>query len=121
MAGTNADNTSATVRNTALDCLRRWAEYSERYWFEIPSQPELGFFGTGFPNWGVQTNQKYIGAMAVPGRDGRSYILVANFADRPVKCRIPQLGPGRIDLATGARTQGSNIDLEPLSARLFAE
>ncbi|MFP4250877.1 MAG: hypothetical protein ACLFU7_14550 [Armatimonadota bacterium] len=45
--------------------LERWPQFAERYWWEDPERPDLGCFGTGYNNWGVQTNQKYLGAMAV--------------------------------------------------------
>ncbi len=44
--------------------LRRWAVAAERSWYPMPDEPELGCYGTGYDSWGVQTNQKYVGAMA---------------------------------------------------------
>ncbi len=49
----------------ALALLAGWAAYSELDWHEIPGQNGLGCYGTGYASWGVQTNQKYVGAMAV--------------------------------------------------------
>lgn len=31
----------------------------------MPGRPHLGCYGTGYNNWGVQTNQKYLSALAV--------------------------------------------------------
>lgn len=65
------------IVRTASECLRRWAEFSETYWYEPADRPDLGCFGTGYGNWGVQTNQKYLAAMGVlasgeAGEDGFS-------------------------------------------------
>ncbi|MFO7947167.1 MAG: hypothetical protein R6V19_10150 [Armatimonadota bacterium] len=49
--------------------LERWPKFAERYWWEDPARPDLGCFGTGYNDWGVQTNQKYLGAMAVLAAD----------------------------------------------------
>ena len=57
---------------TAADFLRvleRWPEFAERYWWDDPERPELGCFGSGYNNWGVQTNQKFLGAYAVLAAD----------------------------------------------------
>ncbi len=48
-----------------LKWLADWAEFSERWWYVPPGSPELGCYGTGYNSWGVQTNQKYLSAMAV--------------------------------------------------------
>jgi len=47
-----------------LDLLHKWAVNAERYWYPMPDDPQLGCYGTGYNTWGVQTNQKYLGAMA---------------------------------------------------------
>ena len=47
----------------ALSLLARWAENAERHWHPIPGRPEQGCYGTGYNNWGVQTNQKYLAAV----------------------------------------------------------
>ncbi len=49
----------------SLTLLRNWSQYAERDWHDLPDQPGLGFYGTGYNAWGVQTNQKYLSAMAV--------------------------------------------------------
>ena len=48
-----------------LDALTRWSAFAPNYWWDDPARPDLGCFGTGYNNWGVQTNQKFIGACAV--------------------------------------------------------
>ena len=57
-----------------LDLLEPWPAFAERFWYDVPGRPDLGCFGTGFNNWGVQTNQKYLGAVAAlaldPATDG---------------------------------------------------
>jgi hypothetical protein len=55
----------------ALSLLARWAENAERHWHPIPGRPEQGCYGTGYNNWGVQTNQKYLAALAVLAARGR--------------------------------------------------
>lgn len=53
--------------------LTDWARWAERHWTDLGGG--VGFFGTGYNAWGVQTNQKYLGTMAhlatgaVPGVD----------------------------------------------------
>ena len=54
------------------ECLERWAVFSERYFWSVPDRPRLGCFGTGYNSWGVQTNQKYLGAMAVLATEAKS-------------------------------------------------
>ncbi len=54
-------------------CLRwlgDWAENAEQWWYPIPGSSGLGCYGTGYNNWGVQTNQKYAAAMAVLATKG---------------------------------------------------
>ncbi len=50
-----------------LQQLRNWWPAAERWWHVIPGQPNLGCYGTGYNMWGVQTNQKYLAAMAALG------------------------------------------------------
>ncbi|HEV7299717.1 MAG TPA: hypothetical protein VGN72_10160 [Tepidisphaeraceae bacterium] len=45
--------------------MHRWARWAERWWYAVPGNPALGCFGTGYDWWGVQTNAKYVAAMAV--------------------------------------------------------
>ncbi len=48
-----------------LELLRCWQKAAEVYWYPLPDVPGLGCYGTGYNSWGVQTNQKYVAAMAV--------------------------------------------------------
>ncbi len=58
-----------TARCVAL--LKSWADAAERYWVDLPGG--LGFYGTGYSgHWAVQTNQKYVAAMAVIGETRRA-------------------------------------------------
>ena len=45
--------------------LQRWPAFARAYWWNCPDRPGLGCFGTGYNSWGVQTNQKFLGACAV--------------------------------------------------------
>lgn len=54
-----------------LTLLNNWAGYAERDWYDIPGSPGLGCYGTGYNSWGVQTNQKYLSAMAVLAAQGQ--------------------------------------------------
>lgn len=53
-----------------LMLLKNWAAYAERDWYAIPGRTDLGCYGTGYNSWGVQTNQKYVSAMAVLAAHG---------------------------------------------------
>lgn len=52
------------MRKTALELLTRWGRWAEFGWYQLPDNPSLGCFGTGYDAWGTQTNQKYLAAMA---------------------------------------------------------
>jgi hypothetical protein len=54
----------------SLTLLRAWADYAEKDWYDLPHQPGLGCYGTGYNAWGVQTNQKYLAALAVLSAHG---------------------------------------------------
>ena len=47
-----------------LRMVHAWSKAAERHWYQCPHDPELGCYGTGYNSWGVQTNQKYLAAMA---------------------------------------------------------
>jgi len=57
------------MRSKAMKALVPWPAFAERHWRDIPNAPGLGCFGTGFDGWGVQTNQKYLGACAALAAD----------------------------------------------------
>ena len=44
-----------------------WIAYSDRYVCPLPDAPDCAVFGTGYGQWGVQTEQKYIAALGVLG------------------------------------------------------
>ena len=48
----------------SLRLLTAWMGSAEAFWYPLPGHEGLGCYGTGFGGWGVQTNQKYLGAMA---------------------------------------------------------
>lgn len=50
------------LRGRALVLLGKWLPFSDTGW--LPLSDETGFFGTGYTGWGVQTNQKFLSAMA---------------------------------------------------------
>ncbi|GAB3762999.1 hypothetical protein [Microlunatus parietis] len=50
-------------RRTMIDSLTAWAAAADRYWVEPGGDGTVGWYGTGYDNWGVQTNQKYLGAV----------------------------------------------------------
>jgi hypothetical protein len=49
-------------RPRVLNLLHNWATNAESHWYELPEGQ--GCYGTGYNNWGVQTNQKYVTALA---------------------------------------------------------
>jgi hypothetical protein len=54
-----------------IRCLTKWIKASERFLYTPPERPDLECYGTGYDNWGVQTNQKAFAAFAVlAGRSG---------------------------------------------------
>jgi len=50
--------------SNAMEMLHRWARFAERDWLQL-DDTGIGCYGSGFNYWGVQTNQKYLAAMAV--------------------------------------------------------
>lgn len=42
--------------------LSRWLAWAQQDWRDCPDRPGLGYYGTGYNDWGVQTNQKYVAA-----------------------------------------------------------
>ncbi|MFW6146257.1 MAG: hypothetical protein ACOC7R_02880 [Planctomycetota bacterium] len=56
-------------RERMLGMLTRWAEAAEAHWCPVDGDA-LGVYGTGYNAWGVQTNQKYLAAMALLASTG---------------------------------------------------
>jgi hypothetical protein len=52
------------TQDHALELLHAWAVNAERHWYPIPGRPGQGCYGAGYNAWGVQTNQKYMAALA---------------------------------------------------------
>ncbi|MFN2229552.1 MAG: hypothetical protein ACK2VA_07265 [Anaerolineae bacterium] len=83
-ADTDAGVPHRELRSRILTLLTGWAAHAEQYWYEMPDAPgfgarmqgQLGCYGTGYNAWGVQTNQKYVSAMAVLGTLGGKTGLV---------------------------------------------
>lgn len=57
-----------------LRLLARWGRAAERWWRDVPGRKGVGFYGTGYNHWGVQTNQKFVGAMAVLAEKGSGVV-----------------------------------------------
>ena len=64
-----SSHADAGGRSGHLELLEPWAKFAERFWYDLPGHRGLGCFGTGFNSWGVQTNQKYLAAMATLALD----------------------------------------------------
>jgi hypothetical protein len=60
----------SSLTSRCVRLLQSWAQASEQYWVDVPAVDGLpvGFYGTGYNQWGVQTNQKYLAAMAMLGQ-----------------------------------------------------
>ncbi len=95
-------NPSLSVSDLELSAtvhlLQRWMEHGEQNWVDVPGRPGLGFYGTGYNNWGVQTNQKFLSAMAVLSELGPKFMdLEASCVD---KARRRALAALRFSLAS---------------------
>jgi len=69
---TSLSDNSGVIIVTGADFIRvlsRWPQLAGRYWWDDPQRPDLGCFGTGYNSWGVQTNQKFLGAYGVLATD----------------------------------------------------
>lgn len=89
---------TAASRSRHLELLQRWPAYAERFWYTLPGRPDLGCFGTGFNSWGVQTNQKYLGAVAALALDPASDERAMGLSRDHLMARA--LAALRYDLAT---------------------
>lgn len=45
--------------------ISKWIDFAERDFRIPPERPDLGYYGTGYDAWGVQTNQKYAACLAL--------------------------------------------------------
>jgi hypothetical protein len=81
-------NTEASNRALIVDAgragalLSGWMSYAEKDWHNLPGEKGLGCYGAGYQSWGVQTNQKYLGAMAVLAAQGGAGVSRQKARDR---------------------------------------
>ncbi|NLX59417.1 MAG: hypothetical protein GXY74_10065 [Phycisphaerae bacterium] len=87
-------------RRRHLELLLPWPRFAERFWYPIPGRGDLGCFGSGFNHWGVQTNQKYLAAMAVLAMDDAADERAAGMSREQMLDRA--LSALRYELATHA-------------------
>ncbi|MBL4700245.1 MAG: hypothetical protein JKX85_03220, partial [Phycisphaeraceae bacterium] len=74
-----------------LKSLSRWLTSAQPHWVKLPDHSGLGFYGTGYNDWAVQTNQKFIAVTAT----------LATLDDRNVEQNLSQcLSALRYSLAT---------------------
>jgi hypothetical protein len=65
----------ASLHDTAINLLTRWAEAAEALWHTDPGNPDSGYFGSGYQTWGIQSNWNYAGTLAT---------LAARFPEKPL-------------------------------------
>jgi len=100
----------AASRSLHLELLAPWPKFAERFWYDLPGRPGLGCFGTGYNSWGVQTNQKYLAALAALALDPATDVRAAGMSRDELMGRA--LAALRYSLATHVsgdvlRTDGS--------------
>ncbi len=101
------------VRRLAAECLTRWTPAAQRDWFPIGQRPHLGCYGSGYNSWGVQTNQKFLGAMAVLASiDGPCRDLAAERALAALRFSLASHHTG--DLACTDGTKWGRTWISPL-------
>lgn len=52
-----------------LEMLKNWAQASRKYIYTPKDRKDLSCYGTGYDNWGVQTNQKALAAFGILGAE----------------------------------------------------
>lgn len=93
----------------ALDLLSQWPKFAGRDFWTAPG--DSGCYGTGYNGWGVQTNQKFMGAMALLATDadfdadlvGLSQAEVLDWALKSLRFSLATHHTGASDLADGTR------------------
>lgn len=60
---------SNELYDTYLRYLSEWIPFSRKHFYRLPDHPELACYGTGFDEWGIQTNQKAFAGYAVLADD----------------------------------------------------
>ena len=88
------------LRAELAENLSTWLRAAERYWYDDPAEPTRGWYGSGFDNWGVQTNQKYVAAAATVAAYGsdpqtRSFAAARALAALRFSLWSHRSGPGR--------------------------
>jgi len=66
------DTAPEGTSTACLAALARWLPAAERDWYWVDRPAAIGCYGSGYDGWGVQSNQKYCGAMAVLGALGEA-------------------------------------------------
>ena len=80
--------------SNSLRLLEEWYQYAEKYWYDLPEEKKWGCFGSGYNHWGVQTNQKYLAAMAVLADRGHENALERCLAALRFSLASHKSGPG---------------------------
>ena len=69
-ASSDRESESIPPRSQVVrDMLARWAFAAEKLWVTHPDNSEMGFFGSCFVQWGVQSNLNYVAALATLAAD----------------------------------------------------
>ncbi len=78
-----------------IESLAGWAVASERHWTDPAGDGALGWYGSGYNNWGVQTNQKYVAAVGtLAARTGDSSLAGRAIAALRFSIRSHHAGGG---------------------------
>lgn len=92
-----------TLRIRAQRLLENWLPFSVGYWEGDSRRSDMGFFGTGYSGWGVQTNQRFSSALGVLSVRGSERI------DRSA-CRDKAVASLRFSLASHGTGSGACSD-----------
>ena len=74
----------AATASKIIDWLTAWLDAAEQHWHADPNHDQRGWYGSGFNNWGVQTNQKYVAAAATVAARTTDVDIRARAAERAV-------------------------------------
>jgi hypothetical protein len=105
-----ANDTASDLIGRCLRCLARWLPASETHWEMLNSTAGHGVYGTGYNSWGVQTNQKYLSALAVLSALGPTYGIAADIVEQ---ARARALAALRFSLASHRCSGGACTDGTP--------
>jgi hypothetical protein len=70
------------IYKESLQCLSEWIPYSRKQFYRQPDREELACYGTGFDEWGIQTNQKAFSAYAILATDPNTDIKITRLSRR---------------------------------------